>query len=128
MIQHTCNRVVAFEFRRFAEAGKGLPYLFCSSIVFSSIFPIQKINKNATPKGSGAVIESPTGWPGFGESIYVHIYITDVKLTMSTALRHGNDTLLLPRAYQLEMLEESLRRNVIIAVSSSPAIYSRLNS
>jgi hypothetical protein len=35
---------------------------------------------------------------------------------MGTALRDGNDTILLPRAYQLEMLEESLRRNVIVAV------------
>jgi len=35
---------------------------------------------------------------------------------MGTALGDGNDRILLPRAYQLEMLEESLRRNVIVAV------------
>ena len=35
---------------------------------------------------------------------------------MDTVLRTGDDAILHPRAYQLEMLEESLRRNVIVAV------------
>ena len=35
---------------------------------------------------------------------------------MDTALHDGNDAILHPRAYQLEMLEESLRRNIIVVV------------
>lgn len=33
-----------------------------------------------------------------------------------------------PRAYQLEMLEESLEKNVIVAVSQPSATYFRLSS
>ena len=35
---------------------------------------------------------------------------------MDTALSEDSEVVLLPRAYQLEMLEESLRRNIIVAV------------
>lgn len=37
---------------------------------------------------------------------------------MDIALRNGDDVLLHPRAYQLEMLEENLRRNVIVATDT----------
>ena len=42
-----------------------------------------------------------------------------VQLTMDTAALYQNDTALRPRAYQLEMLEESLKKNVIVAVRDS---------
>ena len=41
---------------------------------------------------------------------------TALQSIMDTVLRTRDDAILHPRAYQLEMLEESLRRNVIVAV------------
>ena len=45
-----------------------------------------------------------------------NIHVTDLQLATGTALQDRDDTIILPRAYQLEMLEESLKRNVIVAV------------
>lgn len=49
--------------------------------------------------------------PNIPKAIY-----TALQSIMDTVLRTGDDAILHPRAYQLEMLEESLKRNVIVAV------------
>ena len=45
-----------------------------------------------------------------------NIHVTDVQLAKGNAFQDRNGTISLPRAYPLDMLEESLGRNVIVAV------------
>ena len=57
-----------------------------------------------------------------------NIHVTDVQLAMGNALQDRNDTISLPRAYPLEMLGESLGRNVLVAVRCHQRIVLGLSS
>ena len=45
-----------------------------------------------------------------------NIHVTDVQLAMGNAVQDRNDTTSLPRAFPLDMLEESLGMNIIVVV------------
>ena len=45
-----------------------------------------------------------------------NIHVTNVQLALGNVLQDRNDTVILPRGYPLEMLKESLGRNIIVAM------------